>query len=92
MDFENIPFADFLENVIPWLVGMDAKRIAIAAINENDAIGCAYFQCEPIDKDILADAIKFDAYEERVSKNIRHFRKLAEADKQQEDNEDDNGE
>lgn len=87
MDFENIPFAKFFEEVIPWLCGIGAERIAVAAINADDDIGCAYFQCECADKEALADAIKFDAWEERITKNIRHFRKLMETDKKIEEEE-----
>ena len=87
MDFENIPFAKFFEEVIPWLCGIGAERIAVAAINADGDIGSVYFKCDYADKVAIADTIKTDALDERLTLNIRHFRKLMENDKKLEEEE-----
>lgn len=76
MDFENIPFAEFFEEVIPWLLGFNATRIGIIAMNADDTTGSAYYQCDALDKDIMADAMHWEAVTERLANNKEWLKEL----------------
>lgn len=78
MEFENIPFAEFLEKAIPLLVSMRAGTIGIVAINEDGEIGTMYFNADATAKALMADSIQFDSFLEKLEINKDILRGILE--------------
>lgn len=78
MDFENIPFAEWLEEAVHWLLDMKASRIAIVAMDEDGETLTAYYNADVTDMALMADAIQADEWLERLEANREKIKQLLE--------------
>ena len=54
VDLDKVPFAAWLERVIPQLCRQDAAAIGIVALNKDGTAGTAYYCAEASDKGKMA--------------------------------------
>ena len=78
MDFENIPFAEWLEEAAHCLLDMKASRIAIVAMDEDGETLTAYYNADVSDMALMADAIQADEWLERLEANREKIKRLLE--------------
>ena len=80
MDFNKIPFAEWLEQAAHFLLDMKASRIAIVAMDDDGETLTAYYNGNVTDMGIMADAIKSDEWLERLEANREKIKQLMEDD------------
>lgn len=69
-DFNGVPFADWLEDVVKTLIEEDAQNIAMAARLPDDRVFTAYYMCDAQDKAVMASNIQADITMDIIKANI----------------------
>ena len=78
-DFENVPYAEWLEDAVKTIFKEKPENIAICAKLESGDTLTAYYNCDAEDKAVLAHHITSDAMLDTVLNNIDMVREaLAE--------------
>ena len=79
-DIKNAPYAEWLEECIRTLVGMDPSRIGLCATLEDGSTMTAYYQCDAQDKAVFAHHIQSDVTMDVIRANIGMIRDALEED------------
>lgn len=54
VDLNSVPFAKWLETILPQLCRQDAKAIAILCVNKDGTVGTGYYNAVAGDKGTMA--------------------------------------
>ena len=71
-------YRPFLEGCCRGVVDMKPVAIAVATLNPDGTTACFYFNCEPVDKAILAAVIQQDGLLDRIVNNKEWLREVLE--------------
>ena len=88
MNFDNIPLAEFLEEVVKDLITSDAEQVAICARLTNGDMHTIYYNCDyPLEMAMLGTQIQADAMMDIVLANAKEIVATAESEDDTEDGE-----
>ncbi len=60
LNLNDVPFAEWLEKVLPQLCRQDAKAISILCVNRDGTVGAAYYNAVAGDKGTMAWQLLLD--------------------------------
>lgn len=86
MDLSKVPFAKWLEAILPEVCRQDAKAIAILTLNRDESIGTAFYNACAGDKGRLAWQLLLDGVWDMITVNADRLKE--ELDELPEDGED----
>ena len=86
LDLGNVPFAAWLEDVLPDVCRMDAKAIAIVSVNRDETIGTAYYNACAGDKGQMAWQLILDGIWDMLEVNAGRLKTMIQ-DAEEEDEE-----
>lgn len=87
IDFEKLPWAAWLEEIVSELLKLNVESIAIAAITGDGLVFTAYYGADATDMAVMATHINADGLLEMVLNNARMIVEAAE-DQEEDDAED----
>lgn len=70
VDFSKVPYAKWLEDILPELFEQDVRSIGIVVLNQDDTVGTAYYNSSSLDKGIMAHQIAMDSTWDMITANI----------------------
>lgn len=90
LDLSKVPFAAWLEKILPQVCRQDAKAIAIICLNRDGTVGTGYYNAVAGDKGTMAWQLLLDGVWDMILANADLLKqKLEEAGDGEEDGEND---
>ncbi len=84
-DLNNVPFAKWLETILPQLCRQDAKAIAILCVNRDGTVGTGYYNAVAGDKGTMAWQLLLDGVWDMLMANAARLREELEDAEGEED-------
>lgn len=78
VDLNNVPFAKWLETILPQLCRQDAKAIAILCVNKDGTVGTGYYNAVAGDKGTMAWQLLLDGVWDMLMANAARLREELE--------------
>lgn len=88
IDLEKVPFARWLEEILPGLVQLEPEHIGIVAVTEDGTVGTSYWNCNSGDKGTMAWQILLDGVWDMISVNGDRLRAVMDEAEEPEEDED----
>lgn len=85
VDLNNVPFAKWLETILPQLCRQDAKAIAILCVNRDGTVGTGYYNAVAGDKGTMAWQLLLDGVWDMIMANAARLREELENTGEEED-------
>lgn len=85
VDLNSVPFAKWLETILPQLCRQDAKAIAILCVNRDGTVGTGYYNAVAGDKGTMAWQLLLDGVWDMIMANADRLREELENAKEEED-------
>lgn len=85
VDLNNVPFAKWLETILPQLCRQDAKAIAILCVNKDGTVGTGYYNAVAGDKGTMAWQLLLDGVWDMLMANVARLREELENTGEEED-------
>lgn len=85
VDLNNVPFAKWLETILPQLCRQDAKAIAILCVNRDGTVGTGYYNAVAGDKGTMAWQLLLDGVWDMLMANAARLREELENTGEEED-------
>lgn len=78
LNLKDVPFAEWLEKVLPQLCRQDAKAIAILCVNRDGTVGTGYYNAVAGDKGTMAWQLLLDGVWDMLMANAARLREELE--------------
>lgn len=78
VDLNSVPFAKWLETILPQLCRQDAKAIAILCVNKDGTVGTGYYNAVAGDKGTMAWQLLLDGVWDMLMANAARLREELE--------------
>ena len=78
VDLNSVPFAKWLETILPQLCRQDAKAIAILCVNRDGTVGTGYYNAVAGDKGTMAWQLLLDGVWDMLMANAARLREELE--------------
>lgn len=85
VDLNSVPFAKWLETILPQLCRQDAKAIAILCVNRDGTVGTGYYNAVAGDKGTMAWQLMLDGVWDMLMANAARLREELENTGEEED-------
>lgn len=85
VDLNSVPFAKWLETILPQLCRQDAKAIAILCVNRDGTVGTGYYNAVAGDKGTMAWQLLLDGVWDMIMANAARLREELEDAEGEED-------
>lgn len=85
VDLNSVPFAKWLETILPQLCRQDAKAIAILCVNKDGTVGTGYYNAVAGDKGTMAWQLLLDGVWDMLMANAARLREELEDAEGEED-------
>lgn len=85
VDLNSVPFAKWLETILPQLCRQDAKAIAILCVNKDGTVGTGYYNAVAGDKGTMAWQLLLDGVWDMLMANAARLREELENTGEEED-------
>ncbi len=85
VDLNSVPFAKWLETILPQLCRQDAKAIAILCVNKDGTVGTGYYNAVAGDKGTMAWQLLLDGVWDMIMANAARLREELEDAEGEED-------
>lgn len=85
VDLNNVPFAKWLETILPQLCRQDAKAIAILCVNKDGTVGAGYYNAVAGDKGTMAWQLLLDGVWDMIMANADRLKEELENTGEEED-------
>lgn len=85
VDLNSVPFAKWLETILPQLCRQDAKAIAILCVNKDGTVGTGYYNAVAGDKGTMAWQILLDGVWDMIMANTDRLKEELENTGEEED-------
>ena len=85
LDLSRVPFAAWLEEILPQVCRQDAKTIAIICLNRDGTVGTGYYNAVAGDKGAMAWQLLLDGVWDMLLANAGRLREELEAAGDQEE-------
>lgn len=85
VDLNSVPFAKWLETILPQLCRQDAKAIAILCVNRDGTVGTGYYNAVAGDKGTMAWQLLLDGVWDMLMANAARLREELENTGEEED-------
>lgn len=85
VDLNSVPFAKWLETILPQLCRQDAKAIAILCVNKDGTVGTGYYNAVAGDKGTMAWQLMLDGVWDMLMANAARLREELENTGEEED-------
>ena len=90
VDLKKVPFAPWLESIMPTVCRQDARAIAIICINKDGTVGTGYYNANAGDKGTMAWQMLLDGVWDMITVNADRLKeRLEEIDTEREQTGDD---
>ena len=86
LDLSRVPFAAWLEEILPQVCRQDAKAIAIICLNRDGTMGTGYYNAVAGDKGAMAWQLLLDGVWDMLLANAGRLREELEAAGEEETN------
>lgn len=78
INLQDVPFANWLEEVLPQVCRMDAKSVAILCVNHDGTMGTAYYNAVAGDKGTMAWQLILDGVWDMITVNADRLKERLE--------------
>ena len=85
VDLNSVPFAKWLETILPQLCRQDAKAIAILCVNRDGTVGTGYYNAVAGDKGTMAWQLLLDGVWDMLMANADRLKEELENTGEEED-------
>lgn len=85
VDLNSVPFAKWLETILPQLCRQDAKAIAILCVNKDGTVGTGYYNAVAGDKGTMAWQLLLDGVWDMIMANAARLKEELEDAEGEED-------
>lgn len=78
INLQDVPFAEWLEEVLPQLCRQDARAIGIISVNKDGTVGTGYYNANAGDKGVMAWQLLLDGVWDMITVNADRLRERLE--------------